>query len=301
MRPVAENYRTYACDVCGSGSYSEIHITASYLGGQPLCVCNDCGFIYVRHRRDPERIAEIWSEIIYKSDYIPKTPAYVARHTYVAEYLSSQLKLKGERLIDIGAGDGQFLNIISKSDYGGIPFGVEPSLANCQRMTSIGIDSYCGTIESYIEDPENTVPKFEIVSLLWTLENSASCRSIIDSARNVLVDGGHIIIATGSRILVPFKKPLYDYLGLYKGTSTPDLHSFRFSANSLQNLLESSGFDITSVNRYIDTDHLVIIAKNTGRSGFSRTRSDDPQKIIDFFERWDRDTQQFFPQADQNV
>jgi hypothetical protein len=65
--------------------------------------------------------------------------------------------------------------------------------------------------------------------------------------------------------------------------------------------LESCGFDITSVNRYIDTDHLVIIAKNTGRSGFSLTRSDDPKKIIDFFERWDRDTQQFFPQADQNV
>mgnify|MGYP002844685809 FL=1 len=137
--------------------------------------------------------------------------------------------------------------------------------------------------------------------MLWTLENSHSCKVLVDAARTKLVDGGHLIVATGSRILVPFKKPLHDYLGLYNGTSEPDLHSFRFSANSLQNLLESSGFDIISINRYIDTDYLVIIAKNTGRSGFSPIRADDPEKIIDFFERWHRDTQQYFPQADQNV
>ena len=294
MRSVAKAFTECVCDICGSGSHSKIDVTASYLGGHPLCVCHDCGFIYVRHRRNSEKIAEIWSGVIYENDYIPRIPAIVARHTYAAEFLSSQLKLRGKNLLDIGAGDGQFLDIVRRMESSTQPFGVEPSARNCQEMTKIGIDSYCGTIESYIEDRNDTLHKFQIVSLLWTLENSHSCTALIEAARTALTDGGHIIVATGSRILVPFKKPLYDYLGLYDGTSAPDLHSFRFSANSLQNLLESRGFDIISINRYIDTDYLVIIAKNTGCSGFSNLRADDPEKIIDFFERWHRDTEQYF-------
>lgn len=294
---MTEDYRTYVCDICGSGSHSTIDVTASYLGGYPLCVCHDCGFVYVRQRRTSKTIAEIWSKVIYENDYIPKIPAVVARHTYVAEFLSSQLKRKGGNILDMGAGDGQFLNIVRRMDSSIQPFGIEPSAKNCQEMAKIGIDSYCGTVESYIEDRKNTLHKFQVVSLLWTLENSHSCTALIAAARAALTDGGYLIVATGSRILVPFKKPLYDYLGLYDGTFTPDLHSFRFSANSLQNLLESKGFDIASINSYIDTDHLVIIARNTGRSGLNRVRTDDPDKIIDYFERWHRDTEQYFSKS----
>ena len=117
---------------------------------------------------------------------------------------------------------------------------------------------------------------------------------MIDTAYNLLTEGGHIITATGSRILVPFKKPLYDYLGLYEGTATPDLHSFRFSKNSLQNLLVLCGFEVIWINRYLDSDYLVMIGKKKNKSTTITLHKDDPEKIIDFFNRWDFETREYF-------
>ena len=291
------HFDNYDCDICGSKNCQEIFVTKDYLGGHPLHVCCDCGFIYVRKRRNEEKIAEEWSETIFDNSYNAKIPAIIARHVYVAECMDKNLFLNQKTLCDIGAGTGQFLDIIRRSEYAAVPFGIEPSKKNCATMTKLGIRNYCGTVSSYINKKSFASTRFQLVSVLWTLENTQSCRSIIDTAYNLLIEGGYIIIATGSRILVPFKKPLYDYLGLYGGCSTPDLHSFRFSTNSLRNLLTICNFDIIWINRYLDSDYLVMIGKKKNKSTKITLHKDNPEEIIDFFNRWDFDTRQFFQEG----
>jgi hypothetical protein len=290
-------FEIHACDLCGSDDGREIPVTRRYFNDHPLHVCGDCGFVYVRERRSAERITNDWSNIIYGSGYVPRLPAIVARHVYVAEFVAERIGLNDRSMCDIGAGTGQFLEIALRPEYSAIPFGIEPSTKNCQRMAEQGINNFCGTIESYISKTKLTNHGYSIATLLWTVENSKSCRTLLDAAHDIIDDSGHVVVATGSRILVPFKKPLHDYLGLYEGTETPDTHSFWFSANSLQNLLEISGFEVVHVNRYIDTDYLVMIGKKVHTSADTVRHHDNPNDVINYFERWDRDTHDHFPKA----
>ena len=98
---------------------------------------------------------------------------------------------------------------------------------------------------------------------------------------------GHIVVAIGSRILFPFKKPLNRHLS----DNPSDTHCFRFSANTLQGLLMTCGFEITFVNRYIDTDWLVIIGRKIDKDFSVSWTKDDLRQVLDFFDRWDQETQ----------
>ena len=60
-----------------------------------------------------------------------------------------------------------------------------------------------------------------------------------------------------------------------------------FSKNSLINLLKICGFRIKFINRYYDTDHLVIIAQNT-HTKFNKFEVDDYKKILKFFKHWEK-------------
>ena len=114
---------------------------------------------------------------------------------------------------------------------------------------------------------------------------------MLDAAHGLLRDGGHLVVATGSRILVPFRKPLH----LYLSTNPADTHCFRFSAHTLGGLMAVSGFRPVHVNRYIDTDYLVMIGERTDRSRPIPWERDDARAVIDFFRRWDKETGDHYP------
>jgi SAM-dependent methyltransferase len=154
-------------------------------------------------------------------------------------------------------------------------------------MRSDGIDAFEGTIEDFLSDEEASKRQFDIVTIMWTLENCSSCRTMIDAAYNILRPGGHLLVATGSRILVPFKKPLQYYIGNDKWGDT---HPFRFSANSLRGLLAGSGFATTEINRFFDTDYLVVAAQKTDGAAEIPWKKDNYQEVIDFFDRWHAET-----------
>ena len=96
---------------------------------------------------------------------------------------------------------------------------------------------------------------------MWTLVNTSSCLDMVSIANKMLKKNGVILLAESSRILVPFKKPLHMYFSPLKS----DLHPFHFSKNSLTNLLLVNYFNPFFVNRYIDTDYLVIAAKKVNK------------------------------------
>ncbi len=280
----------FRCDVCGADDAAEIDVARAYTGDQPIHVCRQCGFVYVRERRSAEAIAASWSDEIFGDGYSARIPAVVARQVYVAEYLATEVGLNGKSLCDIGGGEGQFLEIVRKDDYGATPFGIEPSAANCAAMCANQIDCFEGTLEDYLASSEKK-QGFDIVTTMWTLENCQDCNTLIAGAHDLLKDGGHLCIATGSRLLVPFKKPL----DLYLSDNPADTHSFRFSANTLRRLMAKHGLQPIRINRYIDTDVLCVIAEKTGDASAEDWPGDDWRQVIDFFNRWDRETRDHYP------
>jgi len=283
-----DDTQLYACELCGGGNFSEIPRVTKYTGGQPIHVCEGCGFVQVIRRRSPQRIADEWSNELYADAYRPRIPAVTARQTFVAEMVHTTIGMDDRSVADIGAGEGQFLAMISKSDYGARVFGIEPSTTNCTQMRQRGIECFAGTIEDYLEQV-GSERRFDIVTILWTLENCNSCQLMLNASWRLLKDNGYLVVATGSRILVPFKKPL----GYYLDDKALDTHAFRFSAGTLTGLMAKAGFEVEHSNRYLDHDVLCMIARRTDRAAPLPWKGDDWRQVCDFFRRWDDESQHY--------
>jgi len=285
-----DEYKEFPCDLCGKIEAIEVPHVREYTNGQAVHICINCGFVYVNMRRSARIVADDWSDNIFGSGYTAAIPAVKARLTYVAEFIDGNLGLNGKRVCDIGGGEGLFLDMIRQRIYGASPFGIEPSATNCDILADMGIDHYLGTIEEYRDSLRGADPETDIVTIMWTLENCTSCLDMLTGAHQILKNGGSVVVATGSRILVPFKKPLQYYFG----KNTVDTHSFRFSANTLRGILAVSGFEVTHVNRFIDNDVLCMIAKKVDTNKVVEWERDNYLDVYSFFERWHIDTKIYY-------
>jgi hypothetical protein len=286
-----DDYREHACDLCGANDPVELPHCREYTNGQPIHVCRACGFVYVVRRRSAERIADVWSTEIFGSGYTAAIPAVTARLTFVAEFVDQHVKLRGKRVCEIGGGEGAFLNMIRDAKYGADSFGVEPSPANGERLRALGIRHFTGTVEQFAEARHAGESPFDVVVMLWTLENCQDCRRMLSLAYGMLASDGVVVVATGSRVLVPFKKPLHTYFS----TNPADTHCFRFSANTLQGILAVTGFEPSAINRYVDQDILCVIGRKRTGDRPIPWRGDDFLAVCSFFERWHVDTAVYFP------
>ena len=289
------SYRDVPCDLCGSDDAVEAPHARLYTNNQPVHICKQCGFVYVKKRRTANEIARAWSDEIYSDDfgedtYTARIPAVKARQTYVADFADVNIGLKGKVLCDIGAGEGQFLEIVSGRDYQAKVFGIEPSEENCLMLTKRDFPKFNGTIGDYTKSGLFEGQKFDVITMMWTLVNCYSCVDMVSSAHEMLKPGGMLVVAEGSRILVPFKKPL----NYYFSTIPQDLHSFHFSANALKNLLKISGFEVVKENRYIDSDILCVIGKKVEGKVSQSFQGDNYLEVYNFFERWHVETQMYF-------
>lgn len=267
------------CDLCGHQDATPIEAARPYVGDNDVpMVCNNCGFIYVRERRTPEEIAEAWNDIWSPEGYTSAWPAVVARLHYVAEWIYQNIGLENKRVLDIGAGEGKFMDIVAR--MGAIPFGIEPSVKNCTDINEKhGFRCRHGTVEQV-----NLQPEYDIVTVNWTLENTGDCIGFLKKARTFLKPNGHLVVATGSRILVPFKKPLSTYFS----TNPADTHCFRFSVKSLANAFTISGFNHRFYSRIEECDWLVIAGEPDEPRRLIKDQYDSPQEVLRFFDDWQR-------------
>jgi len=106
-------------------------------------------------------------------------------------------------------------------------------------MTESGIENFSGTAENFSADYDGEL--FDALFFTWMLCNCSSAVDAISAAKKLLKPGGRIIVAESSRILVPFKKPMFNF---YSDASKSDLHPWFFSANTLCALLRTFGLSI---------------------------------------------------------
>jgi SAM-dependent methyltransferase len=201
--------------------------------------------------------------------------------------MKKEINIKNKSICDFGAGEGDFLKIFKKDKITNKLFGIEPSKNNCKILKKNKIKSFEGTVEDFFK--KNKGEKFDIITLIWTLCNTANSYDIIKCASKLLKKNGYIVIAESSRILVPYKKPIH----MYFGNPDPDSHPFHFSKNSLTNLLILNKFNPIFVNRYIDTDYLVIVAKKTNKILKYKIIVDNYKTVKKFFNEWYKLSEKF--------
>ena len=272
-------------DFKGNGESIIVPNSKKLTGGYKININKYSGLVSVINRRNSKEIADVWSNKIFgknfsNSTYTARIPAVISRQTYVLETIISKLKLKSKILCDLGAGEGDFLKMLKEKKLTSKIFGIEPSKKNCSILNKYKIKNYQGTIEEYANKKNRL--KFDILTMMWTLCNTSDCYEVIKSANSLCKKNGYIVIAESSRILVPYKKPIQMYIR--KGN--PDIHSYHFSKNSLCNLLVLNKFKPVYVNRYIDSDCLVVIAKKVDFIDKKSIKIDNYKKVRTFFSSW---------------
>lgn len=271
------------CDICGCEEFTPIKAAQPYVGDEQVpVVCRGCGFIYVRERRSAKEVIKSWKKLYMTNGYDPTLPGVRARLWYVADWINQKYGLSGKTVFDVGGGNLWFSRVCRE-----------------QYATST-VSSYDPCMEP--DHGDEIGPPFEdvalpyrvgtgspsdFVTINWTLENCTDCIGMLRTARNCLKQDGTLIVATGSRILVPPRKRMRDYFSL----NPADTHCFRWSASSLRMAAEKAGFKHDGSNDWRQNDVLLMsfkIAEPAMQMIFKpdSTIADD---ILAFFDKWARD------------
>lgn len=290
---VKDEYFDFPCDLCGSTEGLEVPHVREYANNQLVHICKKCGLIHAKKRRSAERIAEVWTtelfgdpKVLTQRSYSARNPHVRSRMVYIAEFINQKLNLNGKKVCDIGAGEGQFFELIKP--MGADVFGIEPSPQNCALLKKAGFPHFQGTIEQYADHRKKTgdAPLFDVATMMFTVECTQKPLVMMQVAHGLLKDGGHIAVHMGSRILVPFKKPIQCFFS----HCPVDTHPVHLSFNTLKGLLAVAGFQVEHANPYVENDNLCVIAKKMPAGTKVEWQGDDYLKVADFFERWHKES-----------
>lgn len=237
-------------------------------------------------------ILNYWSNKIFRSknpeDYNSEMPFAIGRLNYVAENINNFIKKKkliAVNICDFACGQGTLLRILNKNfNYKNI-YGVEGSKKLARHISKkISIKCYnsglgFGNLKKIISKDKNKI-NFGVLS--WVLCNCINPLNVLKEIYLVLENDSYLCVTESSRILVPFKKNLNDY---FAKTHPEDIHPWHFSAKSLQALLNLSGFRVVYINRFKDSNELLLIAKKE-KNQIKITKKDDHKKLFRFFNKW---------------
>jgi len=231
-----------ACNLCNSNSY-ELHLQREdlnlYLPGIfRLVKCKNCGLIY----QNPRPSQNSW-ETIYPDEYDQYVNVNKGQHTlklFIDNYgLFKRAKIiskycKGGNLCDIGCSTGDFLITLQRfPQWNG--YGVEPKktmaeIANARRLK---------VHHGYFDEKAFPDIEFDCVTLWNTIEHLSDPSDTLSLINRRLNKGGLLIFNTPN--LDSFDARFFGKYWI--GYELPR-HFFVFSENTIDSLLQKSGFNI---------------------------------------------------------
>ena len=254
------------------------------------------GLIFHKPKISTDKVLKFWSDKIFSNKIDYKNLTYSSenitmksRHFYCANFSKKYLIKKNLNFCDFGTGEGNFLkevlNINKNININFTEFSKKNILLilkDLKHKKLRNYNFYNGPIEQV--DRNRNIKNINFGSLLWTLCNCIDPIEVLKSIHKKMSKSSHLLIAESSRILVPFKKPIYNYFNIYNHTE--NTHPWHFSFNSLSNLLELSGFRIVHHNRFYDENDMVVIAKKRNLNSKPKFIKDDYKKIKLFLKKW---------------
>lgn len=252
------------CDLCQSTELRTIDRNA--------CVdeCTRCGFMFHNPRPSPEEIAAYYSTPGKYDDWLGELGGrdllWKRRLSIVRRFVS------GGRLLDVGAGIGQFLfHAKPYFDVEGTEISAEAGRIARERF---GIElSECSLEASHRFE----VGSFDVITLIHVLEHVPSPSRTLEKCRELLAPGGQLVIAVpngehsylrhGGVVKYGAKKVLgrigvekykvlsrFERIVLDPGVVT-EIHLSHFTRRCLVRYLEGHGFDVLldSLDPYYST------------------------------------------------
>ncbi len=211
--------------------------------------CLDCGLVFDNPRPSWNSILEFYSKEEQYDDWLKEERA---RDDLWRRRLKLILRLQsGGRLLDVGAGIGQFLHV-AKSHFEVEGSEISPT-AIAIAKDKYGLSLRSGTVESLRwEKP------FDVLTLFHVLEHVPDPSQTLKICHSLLSFQGLLVIAVPNdveailtrrnRIMKQWKRPKYQILGNLGlpalTLSGSEIHLSHFTSSVLATALRSQGFEI---------------------------------------------------------
>jgi SAM-dependent methyltransferase len=218
-------------------------------GNVELVVCRTCGFIYNGAFR-PELVDYTMP---YESSQI-FSPRFRSFAEELVEHLVTDYSLMGKSILEIGCGDGSFLEVLCRR-AGARGVGIDPAF----DPSRIGEDVDVTAIPGFYDETTTDLTA-DLICCRHTLEHIQPVRRFVELTR--------ISATRTAGAVVFFEVPDTDRI-LEEGAfwDVYNEHCSYFTLTSLAYLFESTGFEILRLTKGFDDQYLLIDAQVTDRRG----------------------------------
>lgn len=239
------------CLICCSGERRILSLVGRKLDKLTTVICTGCGLIHSHPIPTTDELAQYYSEsyrIRYKHTYKPRLK-HVYRYArgaydrivHISEYSCGERK----KLIDVGAGSGEFLYMASKSGYDVV--GIEPNSAYAVYIRErLGLPVISRTYEDAGFENESC----NVINLNHVLEHLGDPLAALCRFNEMLVQDGIIAVSV----------PDIEFQNHVPWTRFHFAHVYNFNSTTLAALLMKSGFRVLDVNE----EATVIAQKDAG-------------------------------------
>ena len=230
------------CNLCGVSDVKILFRSGEYPDGQMgnIFQCRGCGLIY----RDPHPRIEVLlrpqSQIKKRSDNPDKLSQ--GRISLFNNHIKSISHFRYyNRILDVGSGEGYFLNLCSLNGWGVWGVEIVPELVEFTKK-EYGIAVFSGTLED-AKYPDNY---FDVVVFLNVLEHLLNPYSALSEAYRILRPGGGILLRfPNATFHIPCRWGFTKIYSFWKGIrrfNQSVIHLFAFNHSTIQSYLTKVGF-----------------------------------------------------------
>lgn len=236
-----------SCNLCGAEGVLTLDAEKN------ICQCRMCGYVFDSPRPTASEVAAFYSKPGQYKLWIAEGKA---RDLLWKRRLRKMRRTrKPGTLLDVGTGIGQFLHH-AQAAYSNV-YGTEVS----DSAIRIAEERYAlGVIKGDIESIDFGVLKFDTITLFHVLEHVPNPRSVIEKCRQLLSDGGVLVIAVPNDLLCI--RPKIRELGMLGKKnrshsasklalrritldgSMQEIHVSHFTPSVLERFLEACGFTV---------------------------------------------------------
>jgi 2-polyprenyl-3-methyl-5-hydroxy-6-metoxy-1,4-benzoquinol methylase len=229
-----------ACIVCNKND----HVLLQVEDGLPVVKCRSCGLLYVDIQGEEvvESQAMHW-EGVYSDLGANRSDGHASREILFNKFLRSKkgkMLLEGRnRILDIGCGEGYFLELLSRAGVKEL-HGVDRSENAMQSLRKHnGIKVFTGELGEahYRED------FFDLVTLWDVLEHISDPRHVLAEIRRILKKDGKLYIRVPNAQYLLFKHFVWGRVFRRKKCFIPKVHYYNFSPDNLGRMLTEQGFE----------------------------------------------------------
>ena len=229
------------CMLCGRTDFVQYR---AGIYGKDICACTNCNLVFTNPRPEPDALlgrygADYYAHWISPEQRARRIKLWARRVKIVKKVFPSG------RLLDVGCGEGLFLDCARKAGYE--VTGLEVSgFAVKYAKKEFGLNVHHASLEN-ADLPGNA---FDIITLWHTLEHMPDPDIVLCKARQLLKPGGCLIVAVPN-VEDIIGQGFYRMMrGHYFQIYMPDSkepHLYHFSTATLKRLLEKCGFKIAAM------------------------------------------------------